>query len=222
VISAKNPRKWANLFEFRAAFTEPAEPSGVPSAARITFPDGSTRMTDEPDIDGRLSARIGKPVRLAASVPPTARAEGYWPEYEWLSKPDEIFEFELPSGTFFDGAFVHLVTTSTLEHLRSLAPRSRFDIQRFRPNVLIQMSDGVPGFVERAWNDRTLALGDQVRLRVTGPCPRCVMTTMSQGELPKDPDVLRTIVQHNDGNVGIYAAVLRGGSVSRGDRVVVE
>ncbi len=37
---------------------------------------------------------------------------------------------------------------------------------------------GDAGFVENDWGDRTLAIGDEVRLRVTGPCPRCVMTTL--------------------------------------------
>jgi len=45
------------------------------------------------------------------------------------------------------------------------------------------------------------------------------MTTLSQGDLPKDPGVLRTVVQQNDGNVGVYASVVRGGLVHRGDDV---
>jgi MOSC domain-containing protein YiiM len=45
---------------------------------------------------------------------------------------------------------------------------------------------------------------------------------LSQGDLPKDPNVLRTIVQQNQGNVGVLASVLRGGRVRRGDAVTVE
>ena len=47
------------------------------------------------------------------------------------------------------------------------------------------------------------------------------MTTLPQGDLPKDPDVLRTVVQNNEGNVGVYATVIRGGRVQRGDVVTV-
>ena len=47
------------------------------------------------------------------------------------------------------------------------------------------------------------------------------MTTLPQGDLPKDPNVLRTIVQHNQGNVGVLATVLQGGRVTRGDAVFV-
>ncbi len=78
------------------------------------------------------------------------------------------------------------------------------------------------GFVEQAWINHTLAIGEQVRLRITGPCARCVMTTLAQGDLPKDSGILRTAVQHNHGHVGVYAAVVQGGTISPGDRVRLE
>ena len=43
----------------------------------------------------------------------------------------------------------------------------------------------------RGW----LAIGDAVRLSITVPCPRCVMTTLSQGDLPIDNGILRTAEQ---------------------------
>ena len=48
------------------------------------------------------------------------------------------------------------------------------------------------------------------------------MTTVGQGDLPKDPDVLRTVVQRIAGNVGVLASVIRGGRIRRGDAVVVD
>ena len=45
------------------------------------------------------------------------------------------------------------------------------------------------------------------------------MTTLGQGDLPKDPGVLRTAAKWNDANVGVYASVLQGGTVRRGDPV---
>jgi uncharacterized protein YcbX len=74
-------------------------------------------------------------------------------------------------------------------------------------------------FVEDAWIGHTLAIGDEVRLRITGPCGRCVMTTIAQEELPKDTEILRTAVQQHQGQVGLYAAVMRGGTIHRRDRV---
>src|SRR5512135_462793 len=122
VVSAKNPRKWGNMFDFRAAFVAPPRDPGSLPPARITFPDGAQVTTDQADVDRRLSASMGRPVRLAASVPDAPILEGYWPEHEWLPNPDQVFEVAMPSGTFFDLAVVHLITTATLERLRDLAP----------------------------------------------------------------------------------------------------
>src|SRR5262249_58065961 len=74
VISAKNPRKWGNLFSCRAALVEDCGASATLPAARITFPDGSTSTTAEPGIENRLSDAVGKRVRLAASAPAAAPA----------------------------------------------------------------------------------------------------------------------------------------------------
>ena len=59
-------------------------------------------------------------------------------------------------------------------------------------------------------------------MSITGPCPRCVMTTLPQGDLPKDPAILRTAAQHNHANVGLYASVVQGGTVRRGDAIGLE
>ena len=72
----------------------------------------------------------------------------------------------------------------------------------------------------RATFVQTVTIGN-VRLNITGSCSRCVMTTLAQGNLPKDSGILRTAVQQNQGNVGVYATVLQGGTVKRGDRVSV-
>ena len=81
------------------------------------------------------------------------------------------------------------------------------------------------GFVENDWIGHTLAVGDGVRLPVTVADPRCVMITLPQGDLPKDPGILRTAAQHNrveiPGSgpypcVGVYATVAAGGRVRPG------
>ena len=48
------------------------------------------------------------------------------------------------------------------------------------------------------------------------------MTTLAQGDLPKDTGILRATVQHNQGGVGVYASVLQGGKIRRSDAVRVE
>jgi len=50
---------------------------------------------------------------------------------------EEVDTWELPTGTFFDSAAVHVVTTTTLDKLRSLYPAGRFEPRRFRPNIIM-------------------------------------------------------------------------------------
>jgi len=91
----------------------------------------------------------------------------------------------------------------------------------------VETSNGAKDFVENAWIGQVLAVGDAVRLSITRPCTRCMMTTLPQGDLPKDSGILRTAAQHNRrtaaqhnrANVGVYASVLQGGKVRRGDSV---
>jgi uncharacterized protein YcbX len=222
VVSAKNPRKWGNMFDFRASFTQPVQDAAALPPARIVFPDGATAATDDRDVERLLSQQVGRSVRLAVAVPESPRLEGYWPDYDWLESPDGVFEVELPPGTFFDCAVIHVLTTATLGLLASLVPQSRVDTRRFRPNLILELSEQAEGFVENDWVGRTLKIGSDVRLSITGPCSRCVMTTLSQGDLPKDPGILRAIVQHNHDNFGALASVMQGGRVRRGDAVIVD
>ena len=116
---------------------------------------------------------------------------------------------------------VHLFTTSTIDRLRQLYPQGRFEARRFRPNIVVATGGEDAGFVENDWIGRTVMIGDTVRLIITEPCPRCVMITLPQGDLPKDSGILRTAAQNNGVNVGVYASVLRGGTIRRGDAVVL-
>jgi uncharacterized protein YcbX len=222
VVSAKNPRKWGNLFEFQSTLLESSTHDDAIPPARIALPDGTTIRTDDPGVEDRLSALVGRTVHLASAPPPAARIEGYWPDFDFIESPDKYFHFEPPAGTFFDGSLLHFITTATLERLSTVSPQSAFDVRRFRPNLVIEVPDKSAGFVEDGWVGRTIAIGEEVRLMITHPCPRCVMTTLPQGDLPKDPNVLRTIVQQNWGNVGVNAAILRGGRIRRGDVVAME
>jgi uncharacterized protein YcbX len=216
VASAKNPRRWPNLFDFRAAYFEPPRDGRDLPPARITLPDGETLSTDDASVEARLSAAVGRPIRFLHAPVDGATAEGYSPDHEWLAQRDEVFEFPLPPGTFYDCALVHLLTTATLDRLRGTTPASRFEPRRFRPNLILQPPDGAEGFVENEWIGRTLTLGEVV-LKIDVPTLRCIMTTVAQGDLPRDPHVLRSAVQQNEGNVGVYASVIRAGRVRRGD-----
>jgi uncharacterized protein YcbX len=245
VASAKNPRKWPHLFDFRATFVDLPRTGAPLPPVRITLPDGMVVTTEHGDLQAILSRALDREVTLvtaersqrAASglsspVPAMATAEAYWPDIEGLDYRDAVTEFALPEGTFFDSAVVHVLTTATIERLRELYPAGRFEVRRFRPNIVVATDAGVKDFVEDAWIGRTLAIGDTVRLRIIDPCGRCVVTTLPQGDLPSDHGILRAIAQNNTvpsftavpgrtmpAVVGVYAEVLQAGEVRVGDAV---
>jgi uncharacterized protein YcbX len=225
VAGAKNPRKWGNFFDFRAAYVEPPKGKSALPAVRMSLPDGTVVTSDQPDLAQILSKALGREVAFARAQrgkeSSGATAEEYWPDMDGLDYRDTVTEWELPAGTFFDLAVVHVLTTATIDRLRDLYREGRFEVRRFRPNIVVATGPDAHGFVENDWIDHTVAIGDEVRLQVTGPCPRCVMTTLPQGDLPKDAGILRTAAQHNEANVGVYAGVIAGGTIRRGDSVAI-
>ncbi|MFV2064075.1 MAG: MOSC domain-containing protein [Chloroflexota bacterium] len=220
IASAKNPRKWPTLFDHRAVFVEPPRlESGLPPV-RITLPDG-VQVASHGDAETFLSGTLGRDVRLAATAPNEPELEEFWPDIEGLDHKEIVTDEAMPEGTFFDLAVVHLLTTATIDRLRALYPSGRFEPRRFRPNIVID-SGTAEGFVENTWVGRTISIGGKVRLRITDDCPRCVMTTLPQGDLPKDPGILRTAAQNNGVHVGVYADVVRAGQVRRGSQISLE
>jgi uncharacterized protein YcbX len=225
VAGAKNPRKWGNFFDFRAVYVQPPYAGSPLPAVRVVFPDGTVVTSTQADVSDVLSGALGRRVELAQAeggadgASSGATAEEYWPDMEGLEHRDTVTEWDMPVGTFFDLATVHVLTTATIDRLRNLYPEGRFEARRFRPNIVVATEGD--GFVENEWVGHTLTIGDHVRLQITGACPRCVMTTLSQGDLPKDAGILRTAARHNGVNVGVYAEVIEEGTVHRGDAVTI-
>ena len=228
IATAKNPRKWPNLFDYEAALTGAATAGEELPTARITLPDGTTISTEQPDASRILSSALKREVKLEKigrgeqDASNKEVSEEYWLDMEGLEHRDTVTDFTLPEGTFFDTATVHILTTATLQRLHELYPEGRFAVPRFRPNVVVSPTDGSTGFVEDAWLGRIVAIGESVRLKIELNCARCVMTTLAQGDLLKDPRILRTAAQHNQVNVGVYASVLQGGRIKRGDSIRLE
>jgi len=243
LASAKHPRKWGRLFEFRAEFVEPPRLDAAVPPVRITFPDGRLVTSEDPELSRLLSEALGREVVLMTSAPPGASFEEVWPEVKGSRLyghvlPDREGQelvtdvpaaFRAPAGTFYDFCAIHLITTATLDRLREVAPGHRFEARRFRPNLVVEVSDR-RGFIENDWSRRTVSIG-QVRLKIIIPTARCVMTTLAQGDLPGDPGVLRALAEHNRikaGGLGelpcagVYACVLTPGMIRRGDPVRVE
>jgi uncharacterized protein YcbX len=231
VVSVKRPKRWGRMFELSAVTR-----SGT---VEVCFPDGTATSIAEVALPGRLSAFLERPVSVASTPPPSATFDEVWMRdlkndidpfpgvSSRVEDGDEMIDngqFMSVSGNFFNFGAIHIVTTSSTDRLRQLAPEIRFDPYRFRPNIVVE-TDG-DGFVENGWPGKTLSIGD-VRLGVLFPVPRCVMTTLSQGDLPADRQVLHTISQHNALDLGagifpclgIYADVESGGEICVRDAV---
>jgi uncharacterized protein len=223
VASAKNPRKWEKLFDFHSIFMEnPKVAENIPPI-RITLPDGTQIFSGQDEnADHALSEVLGREVRLMRADLEKPSYEEYWPNIEGLAQREKVTDEIMPPRTFFDIAVIHILTTSTINRLRELYPEGRFEVRRFRPNIVIDSASGEKDFIENSWIGKKIAIGDDVVLRVTGPCTRCVMITLPQGDLPRDSGILKTVARFNHVNVGVYASVLRSGTILRGDPVKLE
>jgi len=200
-----------------------AERLRFPAARPHHFPGRQHDHDQDKDIATRLSFNLGKPVRFLKSAPAAGTLEEYWADIDGLARRDVVTDEAMPAETFFDLGMIHLLTTATLDSYRALYPEGRFEPRRFRPNLVIETPSGVKGFPENdEWNEKILAIGSEVKLKITGPCGRCVMTTLPQGDLPKDVGILKTAAKHNEARVGAYASVLQGGVVRRGDAARIE
>ena len=221
VASAKNPKKWAKLLAFQAAYTAIPERETLPPV-RVALPDGGSVMSEAIDTSSILSGLLGREVQLLSSAPKTVSLDQYWPSVEGTAHQEAITELVLPSGTFFDSCSIHALTTATLATLQSLYPEGQFDLRRFRPNLLIKPVSDDASFVEDAWVGSVLAIGNDVRLSIDTACPRCVVTTLAQAGLPNDLGILRTAAQHNNVIAGIRASVLQSGTIHKGDPIWLE
>ena len=242
VASAKHPKLWPNLFMCRAAFVEPPRSGDELPPARIELADGTSVMSDAADVDALLSDFFGRDVELARAAENGYTIDQYHPDeedYDPEGHRDEVVEARLgaaffnerglpsavPEGSFFDLFPLSVLTTSSLDRLSELEPESRFDARRFRMNVIVDTA--ARGFVENEWVGRTLAISDEVRLGVALPDPRCVMPSLAQEDLPRDPRILKALAQHNRIDVagamypcaGVYAVAEGTGTIRKGDRV---
>jgi len=223
VVSAKNPLKWPNLFACRAA-------TAGGGAIIITLPDGQTVRSDSADAAERLSAALGRKVGIRSVAPAAPTLEQFWPEHEGQANEvsAEAVAGDAPAGSFFDYSALHILTTATLAALRKVYPQGSIDARRFRPNLVVEAAG--EGFVENDWVGRTVKIGG-ARFAISDPCPRCVMPTLAQEELPRDPGLFVKAIAANKPmvpfagrplpSVGVYARVVEPGVVRRGDRAEI-
>lgn len=79
---AKNPKKWGNFFDFRAAYVEPPQAGSKMPAVRITLPDGTIVTNEQGDLTQILCQAFGREVAFEEAQDERgssgATAEEYW------------------------------------------------------------------------------------------------------------------------------------------------
>jgi uncharacterized protein YcbX len=234
IASAKHPRMWGTLLTCCASMVVPPESGASLPEVQIILPDGRTVVIGRDPVDAQLSTVFGRMVALVSDSPVAVEIERYWPDVDGLALRDTVTSGPIglgaPGNPFVDYAPVHLLTTASLARLHALYPAGHVDMRRFRPNLVVELAGGEAGFVENDWVGRTLLIGDDVRLRVSDPTPRCVVPTLPQADLPQDVGILRAVAAHNrppipalggvlQPSLGVYASVEQPGQIQRGDPV---
>ncbi len=224
----RGAKKIGGLMRLAARYDSEPTTRSLSPPVTITLPDGTTVGTGDADVGARVSAAIGHRVTLWPLQPPDdldhyRRGAGDTddivaelrdifgrdddePLPDLSVFPPGIVEFESLPGTYYDAYPLHLLTDASLRTLETLLPGSRLDVRRFRPNLLVALDDGATGgdpFPEAAWLGRRLRIGD-AEYDVVAPCPRCVMPTRDFADLPRDAEILHTIVREADQNLGVY------------------
>jgi len=196
-------------------------------ADRIVLDDGTSVALADPDASQRLSAWLGREVRLAQ--PDEHQSAAYQMTFDPPDDAAELFEIPTPTGTFLDLADVHLLTTATLAGCAAARPDLDWDVRRFRPNLVVAADADV--FVEQQWVGGRLHLGDEAAVDVLMPTVRCAMPLRAQPALvdapalERQPELFRAMTALNEASpnhLGVYASVVSAGEVRPGDPVRFE
>ncbi len=119
----------------------------------------------------------------------------------------------------FDTFPLSLVTTQTIDRL-GLAVGSHLDVQRFRPNILVEAAEEAP-FPEDRWVGSVLRIGE-MRMRVDKRDGRCLVITIDPDTTERRPEILRAVARDRQGCLGVYGSTVEPGHVRLDDQVFVE
>ena len=204
-LSAK---RYADLLRCRAWTSE--------SEVIIMLPDGRELLAGSVEVARGLSDLLGRQVTTrSADATKTIQHEFPTAVTEGEGKP---FLYEPETEAFFDCAPLQLLTTGTLNKLQRLLPVSKVHPVRFRPNFLVETNE--IGFIENDWVNKHVILGS-LRCQVYDDTRRCIMVALGQGDLPRDTEVIRTILKSNEGRAGVALKTLSSGIVRCGATVEV-
>lgn len=152
---------------------------------------------------------VRTPAGVVYDVTDPALAAELWPESARAIKQNR---------GIFDTFPLSLITTQTIARL-SDSVGARLDVQRFRPNLLVEAADPAP-FQEDDWVGRTLRIGS-IEMRVDKRDGRCVVITIDPITTERNPTILRTVARDRQGCLGVYGSTVTPGRVAVGDAIAV-
>ncbi len=202
----------------RFAFRRVGVDSGMPwlTASRLPelllyHPAGLEESTGEP-LPTHVRTPAGSCLELRSAELRTEIAERFGSDVELM---------KLNHGIFDEGA-VSVISPATIAGIGREAGLD-LDRRRFRANILVETEHGEL-FVEDGWVGRTLVFGDGdagPAVNVTMRDLRCKMVNIDPETGEQDARVMKTIVRLSKNNAGVYATVVRSGTIHVDDRVTL-
>lgn len=119
----------------------------------------------------------------------------------------------------FDTFPLSLITTQTIARLGGMAG-ARLDVQRFRPNLLVEAAEEAP-FAEDGWVGCVLRIGG-LRMRVDKRDGRCAVITIDPVTAERNPAILGAVARDRQGCLGVYGSIVEPGRVAVNDPVLIE
>lgn len=200
-------------------------PSWLPKSEFLTLVKSERlallRARFEPESGQLAIERAGKPVARARATEPVGRAilEQFFSAFLREESHGAVRLAEAAGVAFTDKA-EPLVSIIGLPSVRDLerVVGGTVDPRRFRANFYIE---GSAPWAELGWLGREIMIG-AARLEVVARIGRCGATNVDPASGARDlniPLALERGFRHAD--MGVYARVLAGGDVTRGDAVAV-
>jgi len=202
----------------RFAFRRVAEKGGMPwlTASRLPRlilyrPFGSA--AEDPNLPTHVKTPDGRDLPLGGDELREELSAAFGAQVELMRLRHGIF----------DEAPVSILSAATLETLARETGRP-MDVRRLRPNVFLETGDA-KGLPEDAWVGKVLRLGsglDAPAVAITQRDERCVMVNLDPDTAAADAGVMKAAVRLNDNDLGVYAVVVRTGTVTPGASVYLE
>lgn len=213
IVSAKNPKKWPNIFLYKSRFLTEPSIDNIPDV-EIQLKNKSFISSLEDNINHVLSDEFNSNIILSKCIKGKSKIEGLF--------DDSIEDVIMPENTFFDIGKIHIITTSTISKLKEVYEEGNFNSRRFRPNIIIDTDEKILDFVENKWVNKKIYIGKEVILYVKQKTSRCIMTTLEQNNIQNDINILKMIKKYNKGTAGVYVDVIQNGIIKINDPIYIE